>query len=865
MKTCAIFLLMWLSAGLSAQTGKGATPLATQNATPNTQNSTRAVVVGISDYQSIQIPDLKFADKDAQAFADWLQSPAGGSVPADNIQLLTNDKATNSAVILALHGLLRTAEPGNQAIIYFSGHGDVESVLRGQPGFLLTYDTPPSVYMAGAVDLRQLQDIVSTLAEKQVKIILVTDACHAGKLAGNLNNGTQATAMSLSQRFANEVKIMSCQPDEFSVEGEQWGGGRGVFSYYLLKALTGLADKNSDGTVNLFETNRYLQDIVPAQTSATQMPFTVGDLQATLAWVDAPSLALLREQEAHGEQSLEKVGIKGLEEEVLAKTDSATRRQYADFKNALAAHYLLEPAERCAWDLYQKLAANPKMEPLRWVMQRNLAVALLDEVQQALNALLDNDPYEANTWKANPAKYRDYPEYLQKAMDLLGDKHLMYRSLLAKKYYFEGYNLAKNIADFNDQPAVRDTFKAAAKAKYLESLAIEPDAAYPCYAVGNLYYLQVPIQTDSLLVWMQKAVDRSPAWLLPYLDAAEEINSEFNDAPRAESWLLKAKAYHPESYLLQIRLAWLNQWENDPEAANAICRELIAQRPDLPDAWCTLTETQRVMQNDWVAAKISAQEALKCNPSYPWARLAYADCLAMTQPDSAVSYCTNWLREDPLDPGAKLTMIRALIALNRLEEAETWIEESQREGIGHINFQMGYQSAKGRIRLLQGRLAETEVALQKSLDLDNTQQADQIEIFALLGEVKTRQHKPGEAEAFFKKAVDFPYKWDENRFKPEAHFLYGRFLLHQNRTAEAQVQFETALKISPKTWHYPLGMALLAAKNGQKTAALDWLEKALDSFYFDETAIEEELLFEKLRNTKRFKTLLAKHFPETTK
>ncbi len=35
-------------------------------------NSTYAVVVGISDYQDEDIPDLRFADKDAEAFATFL-------------------------------------------------------------------------------------------------------------------------------------------------------------------------------------------------------------------------------------------------------------------------------------------------------------------------------------------------------------------------------------------------------------------------------------------------------------------------------------------------------------------------------------------------------------------------------------------------------------------------------------------------------------------------------------------------------------------------------------------------------------------------------------------------------------------------
>ena len=39
-------------------------------------NVTYAVVVGISDYQDPGIPDLRFADKDAEAFAAFLSSKA---------------------------------------------------------------------------------------------------------------------------------------------------------------------------------------------------------------------------------------------------------------------------------------------------------------------------------------------------------------------------------------------------------------------------------------------------------------------------------------------------------------------------------------------------------------------------------------------------------------------------------------------------------------------------------------------------------------------------------------------------------------------------------------------------------------------
>ena len=57
------------------------------------------------------IPDLQYADRDARAFVEWLQSPAGGGVPEGNVTLLTNEKATNLAVALTLNDLMADCRP----------------------------------------------------------------------------------------------------------------------------------------------------------------------------------------------------------------------------------------------------------------------------------------------------------------------------------------------------------------------------------------------------------------------------------------------------------------------------------------------------------------------------------------------------------------------------------------------------------------------------------------------------------------------------------------------------------------------------------------------------------------------------------
>ncbi len=91
-RSTSLFAALLLTATLTAQTekpasaetsaGKGVVPISPPHeATARVAPATRAVVVGISDYQDPAIPDLRFPDCDAEAFAAWLRSPAGERLP----------------------------------------------------------------------------------------------------------------------------------------------------------------------------------------------------------------------------------------------------------------------------------------------------------------------------------------------------------------------------------------------------------------------------------------------------------------------------------------------------------------------------------------------------------------------------------------------------------------------------------------------------------------------------------------------------------------------------------------------------------------------------------------------------------------
>ncbi|MFN4256340.1 MAG: caspase family protein [Saprospiraceae bacterium] len=872
MKSVAItLLLLAIAVNAFSQNEKSVRPVGQAPASQSAAPQTRALVVGISDYQHRDIPDLQFAHRDAEALVKWLRSAAGGGLAVDNIHLLTNEQATVAAVVTSLLAMLDECQPGDRFVFYFSGHGDVETRTRTQPGYLLCHDSPANVYMVGALSLRDLQEIVSTLSEKNVAVTLITDACHAGKLAGTSIGGTQATATALARQFANEVKIMSCQPNEFSLEGQQWGGGRGVFSLTLEEGLTGLADKNGDGVVNLFEITRYLQDEVPAQTAPhSQIPMTSGDLQAPLNRVDAAALALLKTEKTGAVASISQTGSKGLEDEVLAAADSQMRNKYLIFKRLVAKGQFFEPKDSCAEKFYQQLADQPALAPLRNLMSRNYAVALLDEVQQAINALLENDPYENNNWRYNPSKYRQYPAYLQRSIELLGEKHYLRRSLEAKRLYFEGYNLFKNVGELEKDSVRRDAFKTQAREKFRQSLQLEPEAAYVFYSIGETFSStwNYTYNSDSLFFWCEKAVELAPTWLMPLLEISYEYGNGQYNFPQVEYWLKRALAVAPDSYLALERLSWLKQWRNQPDSSLVISKQMIALRPELFNAYSTTAYTLTFMKGEFLESEKYCDQslALDTDNQLMWGYMAQGINYARTRRlDLAIEH----IKKGMAKPGASahdkgIMVLPLLFALHEKREyaaAERQLEISLSEKIDNPFIRMYLKMLEGKTFLLQNRLDEAEASLKIALTTDPTENGSRCLVWALLGEVESRRGDPVAAEAYFVHVLHAGFTHEKNIFYDEALFRYARFLLDQNRLAESEAMLHEIWKILPKSYFHGYGMALLEAKRGHKTAALDWLEKSLDNFYPSQLDILEEPLFAKIRRAKRFKALMQKHFP----
>jgi WD40 repeat protein/uncharacterized caspase-like protein len=236
-----------------------------------------AVVVGVSEYKNPGIPSLKFADKDAEAFADFLHRPEGGGYNADQVRLLTNKDATLSNVRDALIIFLNQAIDMDLVIIYFAGHGAPEPA-KPQNMYLLTHDSDPNSLGTTAFPMWDIQTVLARYISAK-RVIVFTDACHSGGISVNFaTRGLENTETNLVNQYLTDLSktkegvIVFTASAAGEVSQEFPDMGHGAFTYYMLEGMGGKADLNNDYTVTINELMQYVEEQVKRKTHGAQNP-----------------------------------------------------------------------------------------------------------------------------------------------------------------------------------------------------------------------------------------------------------------------------------------------------------------------------------------------------------------------------------------------------------------------------------------------------------------------------------------------------------------------------------------------------------------------------------------------------------------
>lgn len=251
-----------------------------------------ALIIGISKYRDSLIPSLRYADIDAKSFHNWLISSEGGRYSPANVKLLLNENASLQNIREALYIWLKQPISEDEVIIYFSGHGSPESPDHPENLFLLPYDTDYDKIGATAFPMWDIQTAIQRFI-KAKRLIIIADACHAGGVGSEFVSARKGVGVVLKPvvnegfqnlaSFGHGVAVFTASDNnQLSQEGQQWGGGHGVFTWCILNGLKGEADYSNDGKVTLGELIPYVSENVRRKTLNAQSPTIAGKFDPTM-------------------------------------------------------------------------------------------------------------------------------------------------------------------------------------------------------------------------------------------------------------------------------------------------------------------------------------------------------------------------------------------------------------------------------------------------------------------------------------------------------------------------------------------------------------------------------------------------------
>jgi len=512
--------------------------------------TTYALIVGISAYE--HFTPLKYADKDASLFRDYAKSKAGGSVTADNMLYLVNEDAKGGTLnIRALAWIEnRPYAAGDKLYIYLAGHGD--AIDEDEYFFLgsdlsVGGDGAKNNYRAGfALQMYNLKMSIKRVAAKGVQVVLIMDACRTNELAGGQDGQKMFTAGIMNSGI-NAITMLAAGPGQSAIENDKIGGGHGIFTWYLVDGLSGEADKDASGKIDLYELTSYVKDNVRSeamkQFKHQQSPdfsgfkddtktFAIVDAAYHTAWVSDKKLT----KAIASAPAVAQAGERGAE----ANKDSILINTYNLFAGALKAHKLT--GTNSAADYYKRMVMHNANAPLTDDARYTLAGEYLNYAQGKINIYLSGRDASSQavyedavsgtgaTGSSAQAKYRLVSavpfglaaDMLDSAMTLLQDNKALVADLQPKYLFLR----AKS---FFERKAGGISYEEAMLA-IQKAISLQPSAAYLHNVLGNLYMEKK--NYDAAVTAYNNAIKLNGTWAYPWnnLGSLYYERSQFADA-----------------------------------------------------------------------------------------------------------------------------------------------------------------------------------------------------------------------------------------------------------------------------------------------------------------------------------------------
>jgi WD40 repeat protein len=238
-----------------------------------------AFIVGISKYQDARIAPLAFAHRDAEAMAAFLKTLEGGGYRPENMVVLTDGQATWERIRTNLLEFAGKPERDDLVMVFLAAHGSLDLNKEESSVYLIAHNTQFDKISSTALSVNEIELALRENLRAQ-RVIFFADTCHSGAFPEIRTRALNVTADAVNIALNDAIRrskpgafiLSSALGSEKSWEDEKWGGGHGVFTWYLLEALRGKADVDKDGLVRTEELFKYVHENVRRDTHDKQHP-----------------------------------------------------------------------------------------------------------------------------------------------------------------------------------------------------------------------------------------------------------------------------------------------------------------------------------------------------------------------------------------------------------------------------------------------------------------------------------------------------------------------------------------------------------------------------------------------------------------
>jgi tetratricopeptide (TPR) repeat protein len=271
------------------------------------------------------------------------------------------------------------------------------------------------------------------------------------------------------------------------------GGGRGVFSYYFIKGIQGLSDRNNDNAITIAELGAYLPFAVADATGNIQHPEIEGNAKQAL-FVFSPKLKQQAKNDVDKPQQIHGDMGTGITDNLTPKI-AACYKKYLEYIKQGRLVYGKDEADTldCARCVYEQLINNPDAKPVQASLKSSFIAALQRSTQQMLDNYLQGNKGSGTIGFKKELKEVNYVK------KLIGPGYILYNYVMARSLFMESFFAA-------DRNASVQLLKRA--------LEYEEDAPYVLNCLGIIFTeINKP---DSAIAYYQKAVTAAPQWAQPY-------------------------------------------------------------------------------------------------------------------------------------------------------------------------------------------------------------------------------------------------------------------------------------------------------------------------------------------------------------